>query len=584
MKKFTTLALSLAVSATAMAQAVQNFAFVEAKDFSTVQAVERSSQTIFEDNKVAPKAETLETKAVPDDATIYPYAKYPSGTFFPYNTYVKDGGKYMYPIALLPPYAELEWLNYTFYVTSSKMALATKEYTWNWTYTDFNGDEASATDQDLKTINQPKTLKNYPESPIVMASTDGSLVYETNSLVFGGDGTFQPWIVEALGATDPQCETYPFNIFADDLASLGRTGSFGSGANIDGSGWEYYAETFAEEGATNFRVEAMAQVFEKPAAPYALKKISIKALVEAQAGAQLNFTFFKTDDDGNMTDEVIYKYTYTFAEAASAGSYIDIPVEFTTVDELGFELDYKIIDSGMVMMITGYEDEKFEEFDLPVAFFLRRQPTTAVNGTQLYAFCSYVYNGETLAGLLDFPYSFYTSDRTDYMIPTSMYMTVDVEYPYLMTYGDYVTSELIDPAAEHDVYVNAGETAAYGLLCYGKAEDILYTAADGGDIPEWLEVEVVDNATANGEDVIVAFTVVADADDTEKSCDVVLSYKGQTQTFHVAQATSGIENIAVDSNVAPKYYNLQGMEVANPENGFYIVKRGNKVAKEMFVK
>ena len=29
------------------------------------------------------------------------------------------------------------------------------------------------------------------------------------------------------------------------------------------------------------------------------------------------------------------------------------------------------------------------------------------------------------------------------------------------------------------------------------------------------------------------------------------------------------------------HYNLQGMEVANPENGLYIVKRGNNVVKEL---
>lgn len=45
---------------------------------------------------------------------------------------------------------------------------------------------------------------------------------------------------------------------------------------------------------------------------------------------------------------------------------------------------------------------------------------------------------------------------------------------------------------------------------------------------------------------------------------------------------SGIEDIVADEvEGAAKYYNLQGVEVANPENGLYIVKRGNKVAKEL---
>ncbi len=45
---------------------------------------------------------------------------------------------------------------------------------------------------------------------------------------------------------------------------------------------------------------------------------------------------------------------------------------------------------------------------------------------------------------------------------------------------------------------------------------------------------------------------------------------------------NGIEDIVVNEvEGAAKYYNLQGVEIANPENGLYIVKRGNKVSKEL---
>ncbi len=47
-------------------------------------------------------------------------------------------------------------------------------------------------------------------------------------------------------------------------------------------------------------------------------------------------------------------------------------------------------------------------------------------------------------------------------------------------------------------------------------------------------------------------------------------------------AVEGIEIDDVDA--APVYYNLQGVQVANPENGLYIVKRGNKVTKEVIRK
>ncbi|MEE0979203.1 MAG: hypothetical protein UH625_07330 [Muribaculaceae bacterium] len=44
----------------------------------------------------------------------------------------------------------------------------------------------------------------------------------------------------------------------------------------------------------------------------------------------------------------------------------------------------------------------------------------------------------------------------------------------------------------------------------------------------------------------------------------------------------GVEGVEEDLTNAPaEYFNLQGQKIANPENGLYIVKRGNKVTKEM---
>ena len=44
--------------------------------------------------------------------------------------------------------------------------------------------------------------------------------------------------------------------------------------------------------------------------------------------------------------------------------------------------------------------------------------------------------------------------------------------------------------------------------------------------------------------------------------------------------TTGIDAIEAEA-AAPVYHNLQGVEVANPENGIYLVRRGNKVSKEI---
>lgn len=50
-------------------------------------------------------------------------------------------------------------------------------------------------------------------------------------------------------------------------------------------------------------------------------------------------------------------------------------------------------------------------------------------------------------------------------------------------------------------------------------------------------------------------------------------------------APSGISAITTDTENAPaEYFNLQGVRVANPDNGIYIVRRGNNVTKEMIRK
>lgn len=45
---------------------------------------------------------------------------------------------------------------------------------------------------------------------------------------------------------------------------------------------------------------------------------------------------------------------------------------------------------------------------------------------------------------------------------------------------------------------------------------------------------------------------------------------------------SAVEGVEVDENAPVEYYNLQGVRVANPANGIFIVKKGNKATKQIF--
>ena len=48
-----------------------------------------------------------------------------------------------------------------------------------------------------------------------------------------------------------------------------------------------------------------------------------------------------------------------------------------------------------------------------------------------------------------------------------------------------------------------------------------------------------------------------------------------------ATTTDGIDSIVAEDAAEAEYYNLQGVRVAAPESGLYIVRRGNKVTKEL---
>lgn len=49
--------------------------------------------------------------------------------------------------------------------------------------------------------------------------------------------------------------------------------------------------------------------------------------------------------------------------------------------------------------------------------------------------------------------------------------------------------------------------------------------------------------------------------------------------YILVSESTGVENVEVEENATAVYYNLQGVEVANPANGLYIVKQGSKVSK-----
>ncbi|MDE5594710.1 MAG: hypothetical protein K2I89_03960 [Muribaculaceae bacterium] len=89
-------------------------------------------------------------------------------------------------------------------------------------------------------------------------------------------------------------------------------------------------------------------------------------------------------------------------------------------------------------------------------------------------------------------------------------------------------------------------------------------------------------------DAFAPATTVADAVGVAAAGTyVAFSQIGETgavfSLYNDSKAT-GIADIVADENAEAEYFNLQGVRVANPENGLYIVRRGNTVTKQLLRK
>lgn len=105
--------------------------------------------------------------------------------------------------------------------------------------------------------------------------------------------------------------------------------------------------------------------------------------------------------------------------------------------------------------------------------------------------------------------------------------------------------------------------ANWGSINYSAGEEILIED-DGTYTGTWPKIN--ENTTV-GEDFegTISFSLPASAE-------------GLSVRF-VKKGAAGIDSVVAEENAPAVYYNLQGVKVANPENGVYVVRQGNKVSK-----
>ena len=177
-----------------------------------------------------------------------------------------------------------------------------------------------------------------------------------------------------------------------------------------------------------------------------------------------------------------------------------------------------------------------------------------------------------------------------------------------------------NPAQNLRVYVDEAQFYNnYTLIKFNSREDAIYS----NRTQLWNVTEGVQLRTYNGSTITVTvaenLTIehIEFTSATDKSYLANIAYKGtlgsyststgiwsrgavnalaaedrESVTFNISATTrlnaikvttagtpTGVEDVTVDENAPVEYYNLQGVRVANPENGIYIRRQGSKVSK-----
>lgn len=127
------------------------------------------------------------------------------------------------------------------------------------------------------------------------------------------------------------------------------------------------------------------------------------------------------------------------------------------------------------------------------------------------------------------------------------------------------------------VYVNNEAAGTDGR------KDLPDHTIESGSALEWHHVEIpFDNYTLKGTDKITIRPGVKQWPGGETA-----AYRFYLKNLKITTTTpisTGIAGIEAEENAPIEYYNLQGIRVAEPENGLYIVRQGNKVSKKFIRK
>lgn len=525
-------------------------------------------------------------------------------------------GEYLLPLLNpVAPLGETTYLNYSYLIDGNSLKL--DESINSWSYANWDEEELisenNVTATDLTFSAFPPLLKDIVLAYPTLSSNSG----ESFQVGYSDDGQFSP--INRLFGGSMEWSEEELNLVANQFASqfpgakvTAKMGDYKLTNTLDDSyDGRYYGTAFSAGNVpvgfedapeitysdnsnaywsnvmgTEAVASAWCQEFPKPGSPMALKTLSMPFIVQCQANAKLTFDFFEITDEGTLSDEPFKTYEHTFtASSTPSRQFVEIP--FTTAGDID-DLPFQLIDKGMMLVITGFNEETFglcspytEMFvynhDAPI----NSEPSTA------YALVAYRDAQGNVKGSVVAPNGLLGGSTMN-----SLSFTLDASYPYLQL-GANITTE--NETNEGDIIANAKNAnvilkkAEDGVWCelFFSGNDIEeigfynYDNPDDETFLDWLDLGIDDEPQMVGQYELAPLAMYfgAKKDTTPGEVNLALTYNGLTYIVHIGQKTVGIDNVTEVKDAVLDWnapvYNVMGQKVSKGFTGIAI-QNGNK--------
>ena len=642
MKKFLLLAAAALMVSTASAQLKTTSKVVAAKerlaqlkqhapvqqlDFSKISTMKEMKSGAF----VAPNSANAPAKA----GFLAPWYRRPAGMYCsPFI--VADGGKGLYSYG-----------NYAFLMNKPFA-----EFTWEGSIGGMDENTSCAWDVWIRGeyyVMDNEMSISYADwiavddVPIFYA-VDGALDdltadwYDYQMKSYNDDGTPLPLQILSIVYSEQYDDDMDFMYSSKTMVSGGRYG------NQDYMITRYYgAEPYGDNqygwwfGKNGSKVDGMAMAFEKPEHPYLLKKVYMQAYTDMVVNAPVKMTckVYKLDeipayvnDHATSAQLPVEPGTLICTGEATVtpttGEDKNGLVEFTLYgyDEDDPELIYEYnptIDYPILVCVDGYNDEGMEDLVDFSVFVSTDEEVDEGYGELAYLKegifeISLDENGDTIFDENGDPVRYFTGEyywrglnnrflaRDDEEWPdkratmmTGLTLFIGTENPFITYNYGLEDGEYTFPP-EGGPYEKVLEYADTTIVCdaieffsYNSTEDWEVTWNGSDELPDWLEVELVDDVDDSGEftGLIYAYVTAAPLPDdvTYRSAVIRFSIPGDYCDYKFMQGQSGIVEQLVNTDANPVgYYDVTGRQVNGLQKGLNIVKMSDGTARKIYIK